>query len=110
MGVVLRLHHRRFIPTLTVFALLLLLSPSSSASSLNNFSERLGRGAGLPGRIVDQKRLSRPGSAPPRCRLRCGNCEPCQAVRVCIQQGLITPLEYYPEAWRCKCGERTFMP
>uniref|UniRef100_N1R0K3 Uncharacterized protein n=1 Tax=Aegilops tauschii TaxID=37682 RepID=N1R0K3_AEGTA len=24
--------------------------------------------------------------------------------------GVSFPLEYYPEAWRCKCGDRLFMP
>lgn len=67
-------------------------------------------GSDLPGRIVDQKRLGGPGSVPPKCRSKCGKCEPCKAVQVPIQPGLITPLEYYPEAWRCKCGNKLFMP
>ncbi|XP_019096439.1 PREDICTED: EPIDERMAL PATTERNING FACTOR-like protein 5 [Camelina sativa] len=64
----------------------------------------------LPGRIVDQKWLGGPGAVPPICRLKCGKCKPCKAVYVPIQPVLITPLEYFPEAWRCKCGNKLFMP
>ncbi|KAG6597420.1 EPIDERMAL PATTERNING FACTOR-like protein 4, partial [Cucurbita argyrosperma subsp. sororia] len=51
-----------------------------------------------------------PGSSPPTCRSRCGRCWPCQPVHVPIQPGMSVPLEYYPEAWRCKCGNKLFMP
>ena len=51
-----------------------------------------------------------PGSSPPTCRSRCGGCHPCRPVHVAIQPGRIFPLEYYPEAWRCKCGDKLFMP
>ncbi|ONK76528.1 uncharacterized protein A4U43_C03F29180 [Asparagus officinalis] len=61
--------------------------------------------------VVTQRRLLvGPGSSPPTCRARCGTCFPCRPVRVAIQPSLITPLEYYPEAWRCKCGNKLFMP
>ena len=51
-----------------------------------------------------------PGSSPPTCRSRCGGCHPCRPVHVAIQPGRSFPLEYYPEAWRCKCGNKLFMP
>nr|5XKN_E Chain E, EPIDERMAL PATTERNING FACTOR-like protein 4 [Arabidopsis thaliana]5XKN_F Chain F, EPIDERMAL PATTERNING FACTOR-like protein 4 [Arabidopsis thaliana] len=51
-----------------------------------------------------------PGSSPPTCRSKCGKCQPCKPVHVPIQPGLSMPLEYYPEAWRCKCGNKLFMP
>ncbi|CAL4912697.1 unnamed protein product [Urochloa decumbens] len=51
-----------------------------------------------------------PGSSPPTCRSRCGGCRPCRPVHVAIQPGRSFPLEYYPEAWRCKCGNKLFMP
>ncbi|KAI4373927.1 hypothetical protein MLD38_011984 [Melastoma candidum] len=52
-----------------------------------------------------------PGSSPPTCRSKCGRCEPCRAVHVPIHPGRVSvPLEYYPEAWRCKCGNTLFMP
>lgn len=51
-----------------------------------------------------------PGSSPPTCRSRCGGCHPCRPVHVAIQPGMSFTLEYYPEAWRCKCGNKLFMP
>ncbi|KAL3828760.1 hypothetical protein ACJIZ3_017562 [Penstemon smallii] len=56
------------------------------------------------------ERVSGPGSSPPTCRSKCGRCAPCKPVHVPIQPGWSTPLEYYPEAWRCKCGNKLFMP
>uniref|UniRef100_A0A0D9VPV1 Epidermal patterning factor-like protein n=1 Tax=Leersia perrieri TaxID=77586 RepID=A0A0D9VPV1_9ORYZ len=57
-----------------------------------------------------RRRLVGPGSSPPTCRSRCGGCHPCRPVHVAIQPGVAFPLEYYPEAWRCKCGDKLFMP
>ncbi|KAK3118893.1 hypothetical protein QOZ80_9BG0710180 [Eleusine coracana subsp. coracana] len=51
-----------------------------------------------------------PGSSPPTCRSRCGRCQPCRAARVAIQPGVGPQWEYYPEVWRCKCGNKLFMP
>ncbi|XP_038905188.1 EPIDERMAL PATTERNING FACTOR-like protein 4 [Benincasa hispida] len=62
------------------------------------------------GWIGDRKSLVGPGSCPPTCRAKCGRCRPCEPVHVPIQPGLSVPLEYYPEAWRCKCGNKLFMP
>ncbi|XP_054820385.1 EPIDERMAL PATTERNING FACTOR-like protein 5 [Prosopis cineraria] len=59
---------------------------------------------------ADQKRNGGPGSFPPSCRSKCGWCAPCEPVHVPIHPGLSKPLEYYPEAWRCKCGNKLFMP
>ncbi|GMH08466.1 hypothetical protein Nepgr_010306 [Nepenthes gracilis] len=53
--------------------------------------------------VMTRRRLVGPGSSPPTCRSKCGRCSPCKAVHVPIQPGVSTPLEYYPEAWRCKC-------
>lgn len=61
-------------------------------------------------RFLNQRRLSGPGSSPPSCRGKCGKCFPCKAVHVSIRAGLRMPLGYYPEAWRCKCGNELFMP
>ncbi|XP_064955673.1 EPIDERMAL PATTERNING FACTOR-like protein 5 [Musa acuminata AAA Group] len=60
--------------------------------------------------LVARRRLGGPGSSPPICRARCGRCLPCRPVHMAIQPGRIFPLEYYPEAWRCKCGGKLFMP
>ncbi|GAB4851037.1 hypothetical protein Ancab_030335 [Ancistrocladus abbreviatus] len=60
--------------------------------------------------VVTRRRLIGPGSSPPTCRSKCGSCSPCVAVHVPIHPGLGMPLEYYPEAWRCKCGNKLYMP
>ncbi|KMZ66763.1 CHALLAH-LIKE 1, EPIDERMAL PATTERNING FACTOR-LIKE protein 5 [Zostera marina] len=57
-----------------------------------------------------QYRKVSPGSSPPKCRYKCGSCSPCVPVPVIIHAGFFVPLEYYPEAWRCKCGDKLFMP
>ncbi|KAL1536114.1 hypothetical protein AAHA92_28814 [Salvia divinorum] len=51
-----------------------------------------------------------PGSSPPSCRSKCGWCTPCEAVHVAIHPGFSSKLEYYPEAWRCKCRDKIFIP
>ncbi|KAG8090250.1 hypothetical protein GUJ93_ZPchr0011g27174 [Zizania palustris] len=59
-----------------------------------------------------RRRLIGPGSSPPTCRARCGRCTPCRPVHVAIQPAGVAALqwEYYPEVWRCKCGDKLFMP
>ncbi|KAL5580544.1 hypothetical protein UlMin_012986 [Ulmus minor] len=54
--------------------------------------------------------LSGPGSTPPRCLWKCGSCTPCKPVHVSVPPGTPVTAEYYPEAWRCKCGNKLFMP
>ncbi|PIN06666.1 hypothetical protein CDL12_19820 [Handroanthus impetiginosus] len=60
--------------------------------------------------VMARRRLVGPGSSPPTCRSKCGRCAPCRPVHVPIQPGFSLPLEYYPEAWRCECGKKLFMP
>ncbi|KAJ3680938.1 hypothetical protein LUZ60_015427 [Juncus effusus] len=65
------------------------------------------------GRKPIRRRLSAgPGSYPPRCSYKCGRCTPCNPVHVPVPPGrtMFFPTEYYPEAWRCKCGNRLYMP
>ncbi|KAI9118167.1 hypothetical protein K1719_010499 [Acacia pycnantha] len=50
------------------------------------------------------------GSAPPRCASKCGSCRPCRPVHVPVPPGTPVTAEYYPEAWRCKCGNKLYMP
>ncbi|CAM6026687.1 unnamed protein product [Sphagnum balticum] len=52
------------------------------------------------------------GSSPPTCRGSCGVCYPCNPVHVIIgiPRVAITEQEYYPEVWRCQCGNMLFMP
>ncbi|XP_059430720.1 uncharacterized protein LOC132164261 [Corylus avellana] len=54
--------------------------------------------------------LSGPGSSPPRCLFKCGKCTPCKPVHVPVPPGTPVTSEYYPEAWRCKCGNKLYMP
>ncbi|OAY82300.1 EPIDERMAL PATTERNING FACTOR-like protein 6 [Ananas comosus] len=51
-----------------------------------------------------------PGSYPPRCASKCGDCTPCSPVHVPVPPGTPVIAEYYPEAWRCKCGNKLYMP
>ncbi|KAM7259521.1 hypothetical protein ACFE04_015262 [Oxalis oulophora] len=57
-----------------------------------------------------RKLLGGPGSSPPRCVSKCGKCTPCKPVHVLVPPGTPVTAEYYPEAWRCKCGNRLYMP
>ncbi|XP_060174990.1 EPIDERMAL PATTERNING FACTOR-like protein 6 [Lycium barbarum] len=50
------------------------------------------------------------GSSPPRCMSKCGRCTPCRPVHVAVPPGTPVTAEYYPEAWRCKCGNKLYMP
>ncbi|CAN7115264.1 unnamed protein product [Brassica rapa subsp. narinosa] len=50
------------------------------------------------------------GSSPPRCTSKCGRCTPCKPVHVPVSSGTPVTAEYYPEAWRCKCGNKLYMP
>ncbi|CAA2951276.1 EPIDERMAL PATTERNING FACTOR 6 [Olea europaea subsp. europaea] len=54
--------------------------------------------------------LGGPGSSPPRCTSKCGRCTPCKLVHVPVPPGTPVTTEYYPEAWRCKCGNKLYVP
>ncbi|KAJ8765841.1 hypothetical protein K2173_015806 [Erythroxylum novogranatense] len=111
-------HHHHQLPTLTAFTFLLFFS--ASATALSHLGSRVEEGeeretgtgsSSVIDRVLGQsKRVVGPGSSPPTCRSKCGRCSPCKPVNVPIQPGLTIPLEYYPEAWRCKCGNKLFMP
>ncbi|KAL8486466.1 hypothetical protein ACS0TY_022779 [Phlomoides rotata] len=106
-------HHNRRIKlhltTITTVALLLLLSPVSSFT-FNPTQFRSGVRKMKEERVGARRRLGGLGSSPPTCRSKCGRCGPCVPVHVTIQPGFAMKLEYYPEAWRCKCRNRLFMP
>ncbi|XP_044499700.1 EPIDERMAL PATTERNING FACTOR-like protein 4 [Mangifera indica] len=97
-----RRHHESHLPSLTAFTFLFFLLTQLGSGGSNS--------EWLEGGVQAQKRLSGPGSSPPTCRSKCGNCSPCKPVHVPIQPGMTMPLEYYPEAWRCKCGNKLFIP
>ncbi|KAG4997294.1 hypothetical protein JHK85_028733 [Glycine max] len=54
--------------------------------------------------------LGGPGSLPPWCTSKCGKCTPCRPVHVPVLLGTLVTAEYYPKAWRCKCGNKLYMP
>ena len=77
-------------------------------------SRKLGRGnVKLDDSIFGHRLLV--GSAPPSCQGKCGSCVPCTPIHVSVgsspvHAGSVVQQEYYPEVWRCKCGNKTFMP
>lgn len=77
-------------------------------------SRKLGRGnVKLDDSIFGHRLLV--GSAPPSCQGKCGSCVPCTPIHVSVgsspvHAGSVAQQEYYPEVWRCKCGNKTFMP
>ncbi|KAG8371559.1 hypothetical protein BUALT_Bualt13G0100600 [Buddleja alternifolia] len=74
-------------------------------------SKNLEMAKGMKPSIGGARRLlGGPGSAPPRCTSKCGRCTPCKPVHVSVPPGMRVTTEYYPEAWRCKCGNRLYMP
>ncbi|CAI9762640.1 unnamed protein product [Fraxinus pennsylvanica] len=113
MGV-LRRHHHHHQSTISFATIAFLLLTSVSAFSLNparqfTFGMRKIKEEVME-RVLSRRRLGGPGSSPPTCRSKCGKCLPCKPVHVPIHPGFSMPLEYYPEAWRCKCGNKLFMP
>ncbi|CAN6551687.1 unnamed protein product [Malus baccata var. baccata] len=116
MGVLRHRHNHHYIrlsTVITAFTFLLFTSASSAVTSqtqLGGGHHNQGEGGGPALERVVTHQKSRLGSSPPSCRSKCGRCSPCKAVHVPIQPGVSIPLEYYPEAWRCKCGNHLFMP
>ncbi|RZR97748.1 hypothetical protein BHM03_00026990 [Ensete ventricosum] len=110
MGV-LRHRRRRLSAAVVFFVLAAALGESNDA--LVGIAQEVGDTGLRPSERenwVARRRLAGPGSSPPTCRARCGRCFPCRPVHVAIEPGRSVPLEYYPEAWRCKCGSKLFMP
>ncbi|KAL0414484.1 UNVERIFIED_CONTAM: EPIDERMAL PATTERNING FACTOR-like protein 4 [Sesamum radiatum] len=100
------LRHRQLTLTLA-FLLLASLSALGFSTPSRQFRSRWI----IREEVVEQRRrLGGLGSSPPSCRSKCGMCAPCRPVHVPIQPGMSMPLEYYPEAWRCECGNKLFMP
>ncbi|QCD77891.1 EPIDERMAL PATTERNING FACTOR-like protein 6 [Vigna unguiculata] len=76
---------------------------------------RVGHGMVFEGKAEVSSDWSRrflvgPGSSPPLCTSKCGSCTPCRPVHVTVPPGTPVTAEYYPEAWRCKCGNKLNMP
>ncbi|RVW56538.1 Epidermal patterning factor-like protein 6 [Vitis vinifera] len=79
--------------------------------TLNNSEQKrtIQTNRGVPFSLA-RRYLSGPGSSPPRCTSKCGKCTPCKPVHVAVPPGTPVTTEYYPEAWRCKCGNKLYMP
>ncbi|KAF6143096.1 hypothetical protein GIB67_041164 [Kingdonia uniflora] len=60
--------------------------------------------------LSNRRLFSALGSFPPRCRSKCHQCTPCKPVHVPVPPGRPVTMEYYPEAWRCKCGNKLYNP
>ncbi|XP_057959757.1 EPIDERMAL PATTERNING FACTOR-like protein 4 [Malania oleifera] len=117
MGVLRRRSHLRSClstaaAAVVAFALLVALSVSCLGGGVLGVAREEIRRRVSDSEVLDltRRRLAGPGSSPPTCRSKCGKCTPCKPVHVPIQPGLSLPQEYYPEAWRCKCGDKLFMP
>ncbi|CAM8991758.1 hypothetical protein QQ045_008914 [Rhodiola kirilowii] len=99
--------------TITAVLAFLLFTSVPSALSLiiqqSNQIEMIAAASRSNGRR-EVRRMMGPGSHPPNCRSKCGPCAPCRPVHVPVRPGLSKPLDYYPEAWRCKCGNSLFIP
>ncbi|KAG6664848.1 hypothetical protein I3843_02G105800 [Carya illinoinensis] len=125
MGVLHRRHHHhrhccRTLQTLTAFTFLFFASATAISLSQHGSQavprqhavkgEKRLAGSAIFERFVPSRRALGFGSSPPTCRSKCGRCSPCSPMRVPIHPSLSTPLEYYPEAWRCQCRNKLFMP
>ncbi|KAI5068002.1 hypothetical protein GOP47_0016347 [Adiantum capillus-veneris] len=74
--------------------------------------EHMAVGVGSKRMMTSKMRV---GSTVPSCTLQCGYCMPCVAVHVPVhprgeKHNQMGVLEYYPEAWRCKCKNKLFVP
>ncbi|XP_037407156.1 uncharacterized protein LOC119269433 [Triticum dicoccoides] len=78
-----------------------------TAESFGNQDRSSASGSGGRRRLLV---VAGPGSYPPRCTGKCGSCSPCYPVHVAVPPGVPVTTEYYPEAWRCRCGNRLYMP
>ncbi|MQL98060.1 hypothetical protein Taro_030761 [Colocasia esculenta] len=88
---------------------------SSPVQSVTAAAEMLWRrrttaAAAATATAATRRYLVGPGSYPPRCASKCGDCIPCKPVHVPVPPGTPVITEYYPEAWRCKCGGKLYMP
>ncbi|KAH1214480.1 EPIDERMAL PATTERNING FACTOR-like protein 6 [Glycine max] len=89
---------------------------AKAGRDFQELKEENGQGLVFGGKIEvssmgwDRRLLGGPGSSPPRCTSKCGRCTPCRPVHVPVPPGMRVTAEYYPEAWRCKCGNKLYMP
>ncbi|KAF2294449.1 hypothetical protein GH714_011510 [Hevea brasiliensis] len=63
----------------------------------------LSKGRGGPGKAMK-------GSFPAKCHSKCNQCKPCKPVQVSVPAMELKENEYYPQVWKCICGEDIFSP
>ncbi|KAG6590330.1 EPIDERMAL PATTERNING FACTOR-like protein 6, partial [Cucurbita argyrosperma subsp. sororia] len=59
---------------------------------------------------LSRRGLSGLGSSPPNCDSKCGSCTPCTTVLVSVPPGPSGVGDDFPKVWRCKCGNKLYMP
>ena len=59
-------------------------------------------------KVLSTRLLSINGSHPPNCINRCDDCTPCKPVIVQVHPPEIPG--YYPESWKCNCGNKLYPP
>ncbi|WOH12794.1 hypothetical protein DCAR_0832302 [Daucus carota subsp. sativus] len=111
--------HRRTVFFSYIIALFFVVFAASAVATRTSTHRKLGGGVVEKGEewkeefereMMSRRKLSGPGSSPPSCRSKCGRCTPCSPVHIPVHPGFTLPLEYYPEAWRCKCRNKLYMP
>ncbi|KAM3309458.1 EPIDERMAL PATTERNING FACTOR-like protein 6 [Capsicum chacoense] len=114
-----RIIHKKFLLFFTISSLFFtFLAAYNSFNSTSLFEINFGLGAKADFSFQRLKKatgstrriLGGLGSSPPRCTLKCDKCTPCHPVHVTVPPGTPVTAEYYPEAWRCKCGNKLYMP
>ncbi|CAO2161416.1 unnamed protein product [Urochloa humidicola] len=104
------------------FLFFVLLLNLAAAPALSKGDRRepvhVGEGSPTPSQPAheQEEQLSRlPGSRPPCCERKCGECTPCTPVQVragAAEGRLRRPdcANYEPVGWKCKCGAAVFDP
>lgn len=120
-----RRHYRVTVISLIIISFLaLLIFPSTSKDIKSLFNgkdhdlqvqyilndEKSGKGGEYEHDVAMRNLRGLLGSSPPRCASKCGKCKPCKPVHVPVPPGTPVTAEYYPEAWRCKCGNKLYTP
>ncbi|OAY45413.1 EPIDERMAL PATTERNING FACTOR-like protein 4 [Manihot esculenta] len=84
------------------------LAPSPSPAPVGGEPEagglNLSNGRGGSGKTMR-------GSFPAECHFKCNQCKPCMPVQVSVPAMEFKENdEYYPQVWKCICGEDIFSP
>ncbi|XP_050212254.1 EPIDERMAL PATTERNING FACTOR-like protein 5 [Mercurialis annua] len=65
-----------------------------------------------PAMVIGKGRNGRAkGSYPAKCHLKCNQCKPCMPIEVSIRSMELQEKDYYyPQVWKCLCGDYIFSP